>query len=95
MIDKNTNKSYISNSNDFNAKRSVTSTGIITIASLLPQEPIKRKDPLPPLALKSAAVKKAPLPKEKTPVLPDSTKTQQRPFLHYGVLVSVPAELVL
>ena len=94
MSDKNTRKCFNSKSNDLNAKRSVTSTGIITIASLLPQEPIKRKDPLPPPALKSAAVKKAPLRKGKTPVLPDSTKTQLRPPRLAGVLVSVPAELV-
>ena len=72
MSDKNTRKCFNSKSNDLNAKRSVTSTGIITIASFLPQEPIKK------LALKSAAVKKAPLPKEKTPVLPDFDTTPQR-----------------
>ncbi|XP_030232069.1 dual specificity tyrosine-phosphorylation-regulated kinase 4 [Gadus morhua] len=49
-------------------------------------EPIKGKDPLPPPALKSAAVKKAPLRKGKTPVQPDSTKTQMRPALREGVL---------
>ncbi|CAL8317159.1 unnamed protein product [Arctogadus glacialis] len=49
-------------------------------------EPIKGKDPLPPLALKSAVVKKAPLRKGKTPVLPDSTQTQQRPLRLAAIL---------
>ncbi|CAL8299332.1 unnamed protein product [Boreogadus saida] len=43
-------------------------------------EPIRRKDPLPPLVLKPEALNKAPLQKGKTPVLPDITKTQQRPL---------------
>ena len=66
----------------------------MTIASFQPQEPIKRKDPLPPLVWKSAVVNEAPLQKGKTPVLPGITLPQQRPPLHDGVLVSIPAELV-
>ncbi|CAL8283023.1 unnamed protein product [Boreogadus saida] len=49
-------------------------------------EPIRGKDPLPPPALKSAVVNKAPLQEEKTPVPPDSTQTQQRPVLCDGGL---------
>ena len=78
----------------YNSKCPVSSTEITTIASFLPQEPIKRKDPLPPLGLKPAEVNKAPLPKGKTPVLPDISKAQQRAPRRAGDLVSVPAELV-
>ncbi|CAL8317144.1 unnamed protein product [Arctogadus glacialis] len=45
---------------------------------------------LPLLILSSAAGNKAPLLKGKTPVLPDSTKTQLRPPRLAGDLVSVP-----
>ena len=94
LIDKNTKKCFDSNSNYFNAKCPVPSTEITTVASFLPQEPIKRKDPLPPLGLKPAEVNKAPLPKGKTPVLPDISKAQQRAPRRAGDLVSVPDELV-
>ena len=92
MICKTKRKCFNSNSNDFNVKLSATSTEIVTIASFLPQEPIKKRVTwdLPLLVLSSAAGNKAPLQKGKTPVQRDSTKTQLRPPRRDGDLVSVP-----
>ncbi|CAL8318625.1 unnamed protein product [Lota lota] len=51
---------------------------------VLAEEPTKRKDPLPPLVLKSVAVNKAPLQQGKTTVLPAIAKTPQRAPRHAG-----------
>jgi hypothetical protein len=92
LICKTKRKCSNSNSNDFNIKLSATSTEIVTIASFLPKEPIKKTVTwnLPLLVLSSAAGNKAPLQKGKTPVQRDSTKTQLRPPRRDGDLVSVP-----